>query len=76
MSESKMIERFEKYYDLKWSDCNRFMQESWRAAWYASRHELLIELPREVTHVTSPQFEEGRDAVIQAIEAQGLRVKQ
>lgn len=34
-----------------------------------------IELPHEVSHVTCPQFEEGRDAVLVAIEATNLGLK-
>lgn len=38
---------------------------------------VVIELPHDVSHVTSPIFEEGRDAVLDAIESTelGLKVK-
>jgi hypothetical protein len=43
--------------------------------WQASREALVIDLPRYVTNVTNKDFEEGRDSVIEAIEAAGLKVK-
>ncbi len=44
-------------------------------AWQASREALVIELPRDVTNVTCKDFESGRDAVVEAIEAAGVKVK-
>ncbi|WP_447886786.1 hypothetical protein [Serratia fonticola] len=43
--------------------------------WQKSRESLVVELPREVTHVTNKYYEEGRDDVISAIEAIGIRIK-
>ena len=36
---------------------------------------VVIELPHDVSHVTCPPFEEGRDAVLAAIESTNLGIK-
>lgn len=41
----------------------------------AALDAVVIELPNEVSHVTSIPFEEGRDAVLAAIESTGLGIK-
>ncbi len=45
MSDQKMQECFEFFYDLKWEQVNDFAQQAWKAAWQASRECLVIELP-------------------------------
>lgn len=47
----------------------------WQRAWQGSREALVIELPHEVTHVTCIPYEEGRDDVIAAIHAAGVKTK-
>ena len=44
-------------------------------AWQASRECLVIELPHDVTHVTNIAYEEGRDDVLKAIHAAGVKTK-
>lgn len=36
-------------------------------SWQRSRESLVVNLPRDVTHVTNKDFEAGRDAVIEAV---------
>lgn len=43
--------------------------------WNAALDAVVIELPHDVSHVTSIPFEEGRDAVLAAIESTGLGIK-
>ena len=45
MSDKKMQECFEFFYDLKWEQVNDFAQQAWKAAWLASRECLVVELP-------------------------------
>lgn len=47
MSDQKMQECFEFFYDLKWEQVNDFAQQAWKAAWLASRETMVIELPKE-----------------------------
>ncbi|NBJ34620.1 hypothetical protein GE191_13105 [Serratia fonticola] len=62
---------------LRWDGENythRVTAALWRM-FNASRDSLVVELPHEVTHVTNKYYEEGRDDVISAIEAIGIRIK-
>lgn len=74
MSDQKMQECFEFYYDLKWEQVNDFEQQAWKAAWLASRECLVIELPEQgpsftVGGVTSFSLKnEGRNEAIKEIE--------
>ncbi|WP_412530856.1 hypothetical protein [Enterobacter roggenkampii] len=44
--------------------------------WCASRAAIEIVLDKEVTNVTNKYYEEGRDDVIEAIRATGIKVKE
>ena len=50
------------------------VQLKWKA-WQASRECLVIELPHDVTHVTNIAYEEGRDDVLKAVHAAGVKTK-
>ena len=54
MSDKKMQECFEFFYDLKWEQVNDFAQQAWKAAWQASREFLVIELPPEPEYPDEP----------------------
>lgn len=85
MSDQKMQECFEFFYDLKWEQVNDFAQQAWKAAWQASRECLVIELPEQgssftVDGVTSFSLKiEGRNEAIKEIEvsihAVGVKTK-
>ncbi|WP_407220261.1 hypothetical protein [Enterobacter sp. CPE_E1214] len=45
-------------------------------AWKASRAAIEIVLDKEITNVTNKYYEEGRDDVIEAIRAAGIKVKE
>ena len=46
----------------------------WRS-WQASRESMVVEMPYDVMHVTNISYEDGRDDVIAAIHATGIRTK-
>jgi len=52
-----------------WLWCTRW--ESWQA----SRESMVVEMPYDVMHVTNISYEDGRDDVIAAIHATGIRTK-
>lgn len=69
MSDQKMQECFEFFYDLKWEQVNDFAQQAWKAAWMASRECMVIELPEE--------DQNGKirwTAAMRAIESTGAKV--
>lgn len=72
---SQSLERFNPLHGVTDGEYTGFTVQHCWDAWKASRESLVIDLPRDVTNVTNKDFEEGRDAVIDAIEAAGLKVK-
>ena len=58
----------------EWGYYSLAARDAWEW-WQLSRENLVFELPHEVTHVTNKYYEEGRDDVISAIEAIGIRIK-
>ena len=74
MSDQKMQECFEFFYDLKWEQVNDFAQQAWKAAWLASRETMVIELPHFVGAFPKTQ-DYVRSECKKAIEAAGVRVK-
>lgn len=43
--------------------------------WNAALDSVVIELPKDVTNVTWPAYEQARDDILGAIESAGLKVK-
>ena len=78
MSDQKMQECFEFYYDLKWEQVNDFEQQAWKAAWLASRECLVIELPI-IQECCSDGGEYSKwmapEDVIKSIHAAGVKTK-
>ena len=78
MSDQKMQECFEFYYDLKWEQVNDFEQQAWKAAWLASRECLVIELPI-IQECCSDGGESSKwmapEDVIKSIHAAGVKTK-
>ena len=78
MSDQKMQECFEFYYDLKWEQVNDFEQQAWKAAWLASRECLVIELPI-IQECCSDGGESSKwmapEDVIKSIRAAGVKTK-
>lgn len=54
---------------------NEALRKDVEQALQASLEAIVIELPHEVTHVTCIPYEEGRDDVIAAIHAAGVKTK-
>ena len=86
MSDQKMQECFEFFYDLKWEQVNDFAQQAWKAAWLASRECLVIELPPSigVTLIGGDGIQEFIDCngeylhghlVVDALTAAGVKYK-
>lgn len=73
MSDQKMQECFEFFYDLKWEQVNDFAQQAWKAAWLASRETIVIELPR--CYCADPEAIDYAQSVVEHIESLGLKVK-
>ncbi|MBP3933586.1 MAG: hypothetical protein J6D44_06910 [Pseudomonas sp.] len=78
MSDQKMQECFEFFYDLKWEQVNDFAQQAWKAAWLASRECLVIELPI-IQECCSDGGESSKwmapEDVIKSIHAAGVKYK-
>ena len=78
MSDQKMQECFEFFYDLKWEQVNDFEQQAWKAAWLASRECLVIELPI-IQECCSDGGESSKwmapEDVIKSIRAAGVKTK-
>ncbi|HDT5217359.1 TPA: hypothetical protein RCG95_000073 [Enterobacter roggenkampii] len=74
MDESR--KQFSEVYDQMKHD--RFgSNEDWAwKFWQASRASIEIDLDKEITNVTNKYYEEGRDDVIEAIRAAGIKVKE
>lgn len=88
MSDKKMQECFEFFYDLKWEQVNDFAQQAWKAAWQASRECLVIELPKPCVWDNDGGFDRESDPdsecsmalipkidVMQSIHAAGVKYK-
>ncbi|UAN64276.1 hypothetical protein [Serratia sp. JSRIV006] len=66
------------FFDNKKDGCGNawfIMAAAMWEGWKGRAESLVVELPHEVTHVTNKYYEEGRDDVISAIEAIGIRIK-
>lgn len=75
MSDQKMQECFEFFYDLKWEQVNDFAQQAWKAAWQASRECLVIELPEPFEFHDPYEAGQGIDSCRNAIHAAGVKTK-
>lgn len=64
----------EFHYGIKWDELSAFEQAHWKAAWFASREAIVIELPvLEDWH--DPGYGSGIEHCADAIKAAGLKVK-
>lgn len=86
-SRNNMREEFESWLAPSWSRdtyledegeveyVDDWVQGAW-VGWRASRAAIEIVLDKEITNVTNKYYEEGRDDVIEAIRAAGIKVKE
>lgn len=75
MSDQKMQECFEFFYDLKWEQVNDFAQQAWKAAWLASRETMVINLPKTANPCGPDDEIYWPQDVFSALESAGLKVK-
>ena len=70
LDRQQRISELESQRQMAFMACNRWADKFREAEAKIEARTLTVKLPRDITHVTNKYFEEGRDAVIEAIESQ------